>query len=137
MSLLLLDSSVWLAAAQAQGEPNRSAALAILDRRKRHEVDVRLLDLTVYELGNVMVRKWQRPAERAERLIARVLQLAGAPPLALTVDEHRAALELAEQHGLSVYDAAYAAVAQTRRLTLVSGDRQLLAARLAVAPGDA
>lgn len=47
--------------------------------------------------------------------------------------ERRQAVDLAERHGLTVYDASYAAVAQRRGLLLVSGDRALQRAGLAVA----
>jgi predicted nucleic acid-binding protein len=130
---LLLDSSVWLAAAQRQDEHDHAPATAILRREARREVELRLLDLTVYEIGNVAIRKWKRPAEEADGLVSRVVRIAG-PPLVPTPAERRDAHALAQQHGLSVYDATYAAVARERRLTLVSGDRKLLDAALATAP---
>jgi len=134
MNALLLDSSVWLAWARREGEPHHAAASAIVSRRERHEAEIRLLDLTPYELGNVVVRGWRRPAAHADRLVERVLQLAGTAPLVPTPEERRSAHALAEQHGLSVYDATYGAVARARRLTLVSTDGELQDAGLAVAP---
>ena len=63
-----------------------------------------------------------------------VLRIAGVEPLVPSPHERRAAWGLAEEHGLSGYDATYAAVAQSRRLTLVSGDLRLQDAGFAVAP---
>jgi predicted nucleic acid-binding protein len=57
-------------------------------------------------------------------------------PLVPTAAERGEAHRLAEEHGLSVYDATYAAVAQQRRLMLLSGDRTLVDAGLATAPAD-
>jgi len=100
------------------------------------EVEVRLLDLTPYELGNVLIRAWRQPAMRADEFVARALAVAQTRQLVPTPEERKAAHALAEQHGLSVYDATYGAVAQSRRLTLVSGDRKLLDAGLAILPAD-
>jgi predicted nucleic acid-binding protein len=135
MRPLLLDSSVWLAAARTQGEHAHSHAVALLQRESRRELELRLLDLTVYEIGNVTIRKWRRSGREADGLVARVLSIAGLP-LVPTAAERREAHALAEQHGLSVYDATYAAVAQERRLTLVSGDNGLLRTGLASAPAE-
>jgi predicted nucleic acid-binding protein len=133
---LLLDSCVWLAWVRPIDEPDHEAAEAIITRTARGEVELRLLDLTVYELGNTVVRGWRHPRREAEMMVAAALDLCAAPPLVPTAAERRDAHALAEEHRLSVYDATYAAVAQERRLTLVSGDRQLLRAGLATAPGD-
>jgi len=133
---LLLDSSAWLAYARAEDEPDHEAVAAILTRSARGEVELRLLDLTAYELGNVVVRAWRQPTRVARLVVDAALDLCAAPPLVPTPAERRSAHALAEQHGLSVYDATYAAVALERRLTLVSGDRRLLRAGLATAPAE-
>jgi predicted nucleic acid-binding protein len=133
MRTLLLDSCVWLAWARHDGEPDHAAASEIIERRRRGEVELRLLDLTLYEVGNTVIRRWRLPVARADGLVARVRSIAGLP-LVPTAAERRMAHALAEQHGLSVYDATYGAVARERRLKLVSGDRQLVAAALATAP---
>jgi predicted nucleic acid-binding protein len=133
---LLLDSSVWLAYVRADDEPDHEAAEAIVTRCARGEAELRLLDLTLYELGNVVVCAWKDPPSVAALVVAAALDLASAPPLVPTSAERRAAHRLAEEHRLSVYDATYAAVAQERRLTLVSGDRRLLRAALATSPAD-
>ncbi len=135
MRTLLLDSCVWLAWARPDGERDHAAANEIVDRRQRGELELRLLDLTPYEVGNTVIRRWRLPAARADGFVARVLNIAGLP-LVPTAAERRAANALAEEHGLSVYDATYAAVAKERQLTLVSGDGALLAAGLATAPTE-
>ena len=134
---LLLDSSVWLAYARAEHEPNHEAAATLMTRSARGEVELRLLDLTAYELGNVVVCAWKQPRRVARFVVDAALDICAAPPLVPTASERRDAHALAEEHGgLSVYDATYAAVARERRLTLVSGDRQLLRAGVATAPAD-
>lgn len=133
---LLLDSCVWLAWARAVDEPDHEAATAIVTRSARGEVDLRLLDLTLYELGNAVVRAWKQPPRVARLVVDAAIDVAGGLPLVPTASERRNAHALADEHGLTVYDATYAAVAPERRLTLVSGDRRLLRAGLAIAPAD-
>lgn len=133
---LLLDSSVWLAWMRADGEPNRDAANAIVERTVTGGTELRMLDLTVHELGNVLVRAWRESATTAEAFVSRAIAAAKVPPLVPTATERRDAYELAEKHGLSVYDATYAAVASKRRMTLISGDGRLVRAGLAVVPAE-
>lgn len=133
---LLLDSCVWLAYARAEGEPDHEAAVDLIRRSARGHVELRLLDVTLYELGNVAICAWKQPTRMARLIVDAALDIAGGLPLVPTAAERREAHRLAEEHRLSVYDATYAAVAQERRLTLVSGDRQLLRAGLASAPAD-
>lgn len=133
---LLLDSCVWLAWVRPVDEPDHEAAEGIVTKTARGEVELRLLDMTLYELGNAVVRAWRHPPREAEMMVAAALDLCAAPPLVPTASERRSAHALAEEHRLTVYDATYAAVAQERRLTLVSGDWQLLRAGLATAPAD-
>jgi predicted nucleic acid-binding protein len=54
----------------------------------------------------------------------------------MTAPWFRRAAELAHSHGLSFYDAAWAAAAQELAIPLVSADRKLLAAGLAQTPTD-
>lgn len=55
----------------------------------------------------------------------------------MTADWLRHAAALAHDHGLSFYDASWAATADKLNMPLVSADRQLLAAGLAESPSDA
>jgi predicted nucleic acid-binding protein len=133
---LLLDSCVWLAWARAVDEPDHVAATALVTKSARGEAELRLLDLTLYELGNAVVRAWRQPPRVARLIVDAAADIASSLPLVPTAAERREAHRLAEEHRLTVYDATYAAVAQERRLTLVSGDRQLLRAGLATAPAE-
>ncbi|MGL4177246.1 MAG: hypothetical protein ACRCSN_14345, partial [Dermatophilaceae bacterium] len=59
------------------------------------------------------------------------------PPLVMTTDWLRHAAGLAHRHGLTFYDASWAAAAEHLDMSLVSADRQLLASGLAESPTDA
>ena len=126
----LIDASVWCASVD-EDDPHCDAAAAVISRNA-----VLALDLTLYEVANVAVRTWGEPA-RAEELVAAVLRTGSRPPVPVTETIMHRAIRLAELHGITVYDAAYAAVADEQRMQLVSCDvRDLVSNGLAVLPED-
>jgi len=131
---LLLDASVILAALDSD-DAHHEAARALLEDEG---VTLSTLDLARYEACNVAVRAWGAP-EAAAPILEAVERLAGdGGVIASTQPLLAAATELAERHGISVYDAAYAAAAEARGLRLVSCDeRDLVANGLARLPADA
>ena len=94
------------------------------------------LDLTPYEAANVAVVSW-RSAERAEAIRDLILHRVARPLIAVTRARIGLAITLAQRHDITVYDAAYAAVADELRIQLVSCDvRDLVSNGLAVLPED-
>lgn len=67
--------------------------------------------------------------------LAELVVLVG-PVLPITNDATADAVDLSRAHGLTFYDAAWAAVARRRNAILVSADRQLLDANLALGADD-
>jgi len=102
----------------------------MLRAHRAEQVDVKILDLSMYELGNILLRKLGWTARDVADQLDDVQILCGSP-LALVDVWRREAADLAEQHGLGFYDAAFAAAARGLGVSLVSADRQLLAAGLA------
>ncbi len=94
-----------------------------------------VLDLTPYELGNALLRG--RLGVAAER-VAEVLEALAdvCPAITPDTDDLREAAALADQHGLTLYDAAYAAVARRRNAHLVTLDGELLRAGLGRRPSE-
>ena len=93
------------------------------------------LDLAFYEVTNVAVRSW-RDQTAARRLRSRVTAVADDGGLvradAQLLDS---AAAIAEEHGISVYDAAYVASARASSGRLVSCDvRDLVSRGLASLP---
>lgn len=95
------------------------------------------LDLTLYEIANAVgVRKAE--ADAASKLARLVLARCQGAVLKLDIDLVDDTLELAPEHGLSAYDAAYVAAARRHRWTLVSVDlRDLVSKGLAITPDAA
>jgi predicted nucleic acid-binding protein len=131
--MLLLDSGVWI----ALGEPDEcrhSSARALV---RELSTPVGSLDLTLYEIANVVGARAGRVAD-AERLVRLVLRRCRERPLPVDTDLVGTALALAAEHGLTAYDAAYVAAARRRGWTLVSTDvRDLVSKGLAVTPDAA
>lgn len=129
------DANVALKWFHAEGEEEVAQARALLDAHKVRTVALSVLDLTAYEVGNALLRG--RAGASAEQ-VATVLEALAeiCPALRPSGEELRLASELAERHDLTLYDAAYAAVAQSRAAQLATLDGALLDAGLGVRPSQ-
>jgi predicted nucleic acid-binding protein len=129
--LTFLDASVLLAAEDLD-DVHQEASAALLKTGS-----LSTLDLAIYEITNVAVRRWRDPAASL-RLRERVWAIAELGIL-VRVDRplgERAA-EIARQHDLSAYDAAYVAGAERLGVQLAScNERDLISRGLARAPKD-
>lgn len=133
MNTLLLDASVVLAAFDEQ-DSHCEAARAVLVQ----DASLFSLDLARYEVTNAAVRGWAAPAVVPWLLSAleRIANDGGILSSTSALLTHAAAI--AEEHGISVYDAAYVAAARESGRRLVSCDqRDLVSKGLAVFPADA
>ena len=129
------DANVALKWFHAEGEEEVEAARALLRGQRQRTIALRVLDLTRYEVGNALLRG--RLAVAAER-VAEVLEALDTVcvSIAPTADDLGEAARLAEEHDLTLYDAAYAAVARRRGAQLATLDRKLLRAGLGRRPSD-
>ncbi|MBA3290288.1 MAG: type II toxin-antitoxin system VapC family toxin [Actinobacteria bacterium] len=129
------DASVALKWFHAAGEEEVESARALLAGQRRRTVALSILDLTPHELGNALIRG--RAAVGAEQ-VATVLEALAAvcPKIVTTTEDLSDAARLAEEHNLTLYDAAYAAVARRRGAQLATLDRELLEAGLGRKPSD-
>jgi len=133
LTALLLDAGVWIAAKDEGDRFCASSRLLAVDPSQ----PVGGLDLTLYEVANVIGARKGRAGDAIDmcRLIA-----ARCSTNLVAVDPEliRRATEIATEHGLTAYDAAYVAVARRNDWTLVSTDIADLVSRgLAMAPDAA
>ncbi len=134
MSELLLDASVVLAASDYD-DSNREGALALL---ADESLLLATIDLARYEVANTAVRRWSKPEEVAPllRVLAHIEDEGEIIHSTQTLIAHAA--ELADEHAISVYDAAYVAAARESGRSLVSCDvRDLVSKGLAELPDAA
>lgn len=130
---LLIDTSVLIKWFHDIGEHELGEARAILAAHLRSDLDAHVLDLAIYEVGNVLGRALKWTACDVGDQLDDLLEIVG-PPLAMTPAWLREAAVLADRHALSFYDASWAAAATALRIPLVSADRRLLATGLAKTP---
>jgi predicted nucleic acid-binding protein len=127
------DANIALKWFHHDGEEDVEPARALLDHHRARRVVLHVLDLTYYEIGNALLRGRARvTAEQTATVLSALREIC----LTITPDDQDLALatDLAAEHGLTLYDAAYAAVAQRRAAPLVTLDRELLAAGLGTRP---
>jgi predicted nucleic acid-binding protein len=133
---LLVDTSVVVKWFHEQGEPEVDEARALLEAHRTGTEQLLVLDLGAYELGNVLLRPLRMPAPVVTEALAVLRALCG-PLVHPRPSWHDAAAVLGKEHGLTFYDASWAAAAQALHCPLVSADRRLLRAHLAVTASDA
>jgi predicted nucleic acid-binding protein len=129
--MLLLDASVILAAFDSDDELHGPSRTLLADLG----VTLATLDLARYEVANVAVRGWCEFGRVAPLLeaIDRISGDGGVIPSTTTLLSRAA--KLADEHTISVYDAAYVAAADQAGGTLVSCDiRDLVSKGLASSP---
>jgi predicted nucleic acid-binding protein len=129
------DANVVLKWFHSEGEDEVESARALLDAHKERTLALTVLDLTVYEVGNALMRgRAGANAEQAATVLEAMAEI--CPAIRPSSEEMRAASHLAERHDLTLYDATYAAVAQSRSAELVTLDRALLDAKLGSKPSE-
>ncbi len=129
------DANVALKWFHAGGEEEVEPARALLDGQRERTVALRVLDLTPYELGNALLRgRLGLPADRVAAVLEALAEI--CPAVTPTTDELSQAAALAKEHDLTLYDAAYAAVARSRGAQLTTLDGELLRPGLGRRPSD-
>lgn len=134
--IALVDTSVVLKWVHEAGESQVDEARRLLDAHRTGAARLLLLDLALYEFGNVLLRRLGLPAATVSEQLDLIHRLCG-PVVHPAPSWHDAAATLGEQHGLSFYDASWAAAAQALDCPLISADSALVSAALAVSPADA
>ena len=103
----------------------------------RGGVRLAALDLTLYEVVNVVAKRYRDP-EEARRIAQAIVRTCGDDLLRVDRELIDEAIEVVAEHGLTSYDAAYVAAARRYGWQLVSLDvRDLVSKGLAVTPDAA
>jgi predicted nucleic acid-binding protein len=129
----LIDASVWIAAESPEERFAMPARELIIDSDRR----LAALDLTLYEVANAIGAR-RGDVVGAAAACRSVLRRCEDSLVRIEVGMIEATAEIAVEHDLSVYDAAYVAVARRHDWTLVRTDiRDLVSKGLAVTPDAA
>jgi predicted nucleic acid-binding protein len=107
------------------------------ERFLRDGAPVTVLDLTLYEVANVVAKVYGQP-EEARRLVQGLIHGSAQEPVRADVALLEHGVDLVTEHDLTAYDAAYVAAARRNGWQLVSLDvRDLVSKGLAVTPDAA
>jgi predicted nucleic acid-binding protein len=136
VTALLVDTSVLIKWFHSDGETGVAEARAIRDAHQRADVDALVIDLALYELGNMLLSALRWPASDVADQLDDLIAVCGTP-LVMATEWLRDAARLGAEHGLTFYDAAWAASARGLGVPLISADAQLLAAGLAESSAEA
>lgn len=130
--MLLLDASVWIAAADSEDAYHDTARALVLDVAR----PLGALDLTLYEIANVVGAVKSQP-DVAARVCHTLLKRSEGKLARVDKVLAESAIALAAEHRLTAYDAAYVAAARKHNWTLVSADlKDLVKPGFASAPDD-
>lgn len=130
---VLLDAGVWIASIDME-DRHYGSALELI-----YETDLKAaaLDLTLYEIANGIVRRWRNPAA-ATGVCHTAVTRCSENFVTVDLDLIEATVEIATEHGLTSYDAAYVAVARRYDWQLISTDfEDLVSKGLAITPDAA
>ena len=136
MTSLLVDTSVIIKWFHTDGEGELEEARLLREAHVRGQISAHVIDLALYEVGNVLVRALEWDATAVAHQLDDMVTIVG-PPIAPTQAWLRDAAALAADHQLSFYDACWAAAARGLGISLVSADRRLVRSGLAESPSDA
>lgn len=136
MSHLLIDTSVVLKWFHTSGESEVQESRALRNAHIRGDIEIHVLDLGLYELGNVLVRSLGWTAADVAAQLGDLITVCG-PLVAFDPAWAPEASELAVGKALTFYDAAWAAAARQLQIPLVTADSALLNAGVAESATDA
>lgn len=132
MTDVVCDASIVLKWLHEEGEEDVEEARKLLVGQRDGRVTLCILDLTLYEIGNVLLRALGWSAQEVGPQLDDLQAISAV--LAPSAGDLRLAARLAEMHELTFYDAVYAAVAHARGAPLSTADSALLAAGVGEEP---
>jgi predicted nucleic acid-binding protein len=131
---VLCDTSIVLKWFHEDGEEGVEPARALLEAHRDGALTAWILELTLHELANVLLRALGWDAAAVADQLDDLLAI--CPVLSPPREVLRDAATLAERHGLTFCDALYAAAAARQDALLVTADEALLGCGLGVSPAS-
>jgi predicted nucleic acid-binding protein len=139
MSTPSTRASAWVVDASVAAKwfrPTEQEPEGLLARQAIDGLVMQITTLTVYEVGNLLVRRAGRDADRVRASLELLQEICGEP-LALLPQDHGMVAELGLTHGLTFYDASYVAIAHRVGRGVLSADEDLVGPGLASTLADA
>jgi predicted nucleic acid-binding protein len=130
---VVCDANVVLKWFHEEDDAEVVPARALLTAHRDGLALVRVLDLTGFEIANALLKGRAHATASRIGIVLEAL-FAMVPVVPTTLVDLRLASALAERHGLTVYDAAYAAVAERHGAVLATTDAELIETGLGALP---
>lgn len=120
---MIIDTSVTVKWFYEEAETAK--ALRLFEGIMGHTIRAVVPDLLFYEFANVLKTKGRADRTKTESALATLHEL---PWTVIAPDQHfiSHALQVAEQYGISVYDASYVALAFEWDVPLITADERLV-----------
>ncbi len=124
MKTVVLDTSVILKWFHGPGEVDRDAALLLRDAYLNGALDVVVPDLLVYELSNALRFKSGLDMRDTMEMVSNLWRV-GLRINPTDASLSSSTVEIAYAYGLTIYDAAFVALARQLSATFITADRKL------------
>jgi predicted nucleic acid-binding protein len=121
---IVIDTSVLIKWFKTRDEEYLREARQLLEEIERHEVEVHVPALLLYEVGNILLLKTRLGPAALDEVVERLetLPFVVAPPATPLLKQ---ALRLGREFSLTFYDASFLALAVELDCPLVTADRRL------------
>lgn len=122
--VIVLDTSVvikWF----RQGEVLAQQALMVRDAYLEGEIEVAAPSLLTYELANVLRYRKDLDASQVQEAVLSLVDM-GLEVIPLSSPLVRRSIDIAYTYRATVYDAAFAALAESLNATLITADERLV-----------
>lgn len=120
---LLLDSSVVLKWFR-QSEVHYEEAVRVRQAYLEGRIQLHLTDLLFYEVANILRFKPDQKTVMVQKAMESLFEM-GLPMERLSSDRLARCIEVAFKYQITVYDAAFVAIAESANLGLLTADRKL------------
>lgn len=105
-------------------EQGHTQAKALRDSHIQHEIELTAPDLLLFELANALSYNKNLTPEDVKQAIKTInmIQVTLVPPTETLINR---AIDVAEKHGITIYDASYLALAEILEINLITADEKL------------
>lgn len=123
--MIVVDASVVIKWVVDENDEATRRAIKLRERYLSGEENIICPDLLLYEIGNIFAYKTQLPSIAVTKAWQSFVLLA-IPTVSATTELITDCLKFSQKYKITVYDAAYVALAELKKCSLVTADKKLV-----------